>query len=111
MEGSATFTIVASRMTMNCARQIKTRTSQGFALYRLMTPQPEARAGPIRVVAFLLGAQTRVTSREPVTSTHDSSVSARRGGNETEQQPAPTRPRKPPNALDASAGLPRHEDL
>ena len=29
--GSATFTIVASSMTMNCARQTRTRTSQGFA--------------------------------------------------------------------------------
>src|SRR6187397_345826 len=28
--GSATFTIVASRMTMNCARQTRTRTSHGL---------------------------------------------------------------------------------
>ena len=31
MDGSATFTTVASRMTMNCARQTMTRTSQRFA--------------------------------------------------------------------------------
>ena len=30
IDGSATFTIVASRMTMNCARQTRTRTSQGL---------------------------------------------------------------------------------
>ena len=30
IDGSATFTIVASRTTMNCARQIRTRTIQGF---------------------------------------------------------------------------------
>src|SRR3954447_13342908 len=33
IDGSATFTIVASRMTMNCARQMMTRTSQ-----RLVSP-------------------------------------------------------------------------
>ena len=32
IDGSATFTIVASRMTMNCARQTRQRTSQGFVL-------------------------------------------------------------------------------
>ena len=30
IDGSATLTIVASRMTMNCARQTSTRTSQGL---------------------------------------------------------------------------------
>ena len=30
MDGRATFTIVASRTTMNCARQMRTRTTQGF---------------------------------------------------------------------------------
>src|SRR3954452_12028298 len=30
IDGSATFTIVASRTTMNCARQTRTRTSQGL---------------------------------------------------------------------------------
>ena len=30
IEGSATFTIVASRITMNCARQTRTRTSHGL---------------------------------------------------------------------------------
>ena len=30
IDGSATFTIVASRITMNCARQTSTRTSQGL---------------------------------------------------------------------------------
>ena len=33
---SATFTIVASRTTMNCARQMRTRTTQGFVEWRLM---------------------------------------------------------------------------
>src|SRR4051794_31407684 len=32
IEGSATFTIVASRMTMNCAKQTSTSTSQGLVL-------------------------------------------------------------------------------
>ena len=34
IDGSATFTIVASRMTMNCATQIRTRTTQGFVVWR-----------------------------------------------------------------------------
>src|SRR5437763_12252895 len=37
IDGSATFTIVASRMTMNCARQIRTRTTHGFVARRLTT--------------------------------------------------------------------------
>ncbi len=36
MWGSATFTIVASRMTMNCARQMITSTTQGFVEWRLI---------------------------------------------------------------------------
>jgi hypothetical protein len=36
IDGRATFTIVASRMTMNWARQIRTRTSQGFVSRRGM---------------------------------------------------------------------------
>ena len=36
MCGSATFTIVASRMTMNCARQMMTSTTQGFVEWRLI---------------------------------------------------------------------------
>src|SRR5215210_6318915 len=35
MEGNATFVIVASRMTMNCARQTRTRTSQRFVSGRV----------------------------------------------------------------------------
>jgi len=36
MCGRATFTIVASRTTMNCARQMITRTTQGFVEWRLI---------------------------------------------------------------------------
>ena len=36
MCGSATFTIVASRTTMNCARQMITSTTQGFVEWRLI---------------------------------------------------------------------------
>src|SRR5215471_3399105 len=34
MDGRATFTIVASRTTMNCARQIRTRTTHGLVAVR-----------------------------------------------------------------------------
>src|SRR3954469_14436144 len=43
IEGSATFTIVASRMTMNCARQTMTRTSQ-----RLVSPEGGGSTGSAR---------------------------------------------------------------
>jgi hypothetical protein len=36
MCGRATFTIVASRTTMNCARQMMTSTTQGFVEWRLI---------------------------------------------------------------------------
>ena len=42
MDGSATFTIVASRMTMNCAKQIRTRTIQGFVVARKLISDREA---------------------------------------------------------------------
>jgi len=36
IEGSATFTTVASSTTMNCAKQIRTRTTQGFVEWRFI---------------------------------------------------------------------------
>jgi hypothetical protein len=41
IEGSATFTIVASRTTMNCARQMRTRTTHGFVAW-FRTPAPNS---------------------------------------------------------------------
>ena len=34
IDGSATFTTVASSTTMNCAKQMRTRTTQGFVEWR-----------------------------------------------------------------------------
>src|SRR5437773_7312689 len=46
IDGSATFTIVASRMTMNCARQIRTRTTHGFVLERIKASDRTVTASP-----------------------------------------------------------------
>ena len=49
MCGSATFTIVASRTTMNCARQMMTRTTQGFVEWRLIrTPYVSGLLSPFQ---------------------------------------------------------------
>src|SRR5437764_14753876 len=77
IDGSATFTIVASRMTMNCARQIRTRTTQGFVARRLTTiPNVPDRSGIPLVAVGASGAgrrseqpavavSRRLTVREP----------------------------------------------
>ena len=36
IDGSATFTTVASSTTMNCAKQMRTRTTQGFVAWRFI---------------------------------------------------------------------------
>src|SRR5438045_8142181 len=50
MVGSATFTIVASRMTMNCATQTRPRTAQRFGAERLMKrTSPSGRVPPTQL--------------------------------------------------------------
>src|SRR5262245_34355746 len=64
IDGRATFTTVASRTTMNCARQTRTRTSQGRVVRCVMegrcgrtaSAQPIHRprvSGPVRELADL----------------------------------------------------------
>src|SRR3569833_386897 len=76
IDGSATFTIVASRMTMNCARQIRTRMNQGLVeCLDIRLQELSGLASP-----FTVAGASRANDGCP----HDISSMSRRTGDDVE---------------------------
>src|SRR4051794_31413418 len=71
IDGSATFTTVASSTTMNCAKQTSTRTTQGFVEPRLrvITASPATRlevAKTARAVSLFVVIVRNVSGRPTI---------------------------------------------